>query len=727
MKNRIKKYNLEIDGKFFDFINNKVLPGTQIGKDDFWNNFSKLIYDFGPINKQLLKKREIIQQQLDKWHKDHIGKEYNLKEYKKYLVNIGYLVKEGDDFAIDTANVDPEIATISGPQLVVPITNARYAINAVNARWGSLYDALYGTDVIGGLPESNTYNTIRGEKVIKYAKSHLDKIAPLKQASWKQIIEIRLEDKEVKFFLSQYSFTTLENKNQIVGLRLNTNHKINELVLMKNNLNCRIIIDPDNPIGKMDPAKISDIILESAVSAILDCEDSVSTVDAEDKILAYQNWLGLMKGNLIAEFIKNKKKISRVLNKDIELITLNGRKKILKGRALMLIRNVGHLMTTPTILDKNKNEIEEGLMDAVITTLIALHDLNKKEGNRNSLHNSIYIVKPKMHGPQEVSFTTHLFSRVEKMLNLPENTLKVGIMDEERRTSANLKECIRAAKSRVAFINTGFLDRTGDEIHSSMQSGAFVRKGDMKNSTWIKAYEDRNVDIGLLCGLKGKAQIGKGMWAMPDRMSQMIEQKIEHPQAGANCSWVPSPTAATLHAMHYHNVDVNNVQNELVKKGLRGTLEDLLTIPLLNRKNLSEEEINAEIENNTHGILGYVVRWIDQGIGCSKVPDINNISLMEDRATCRISSQALANWLEHEIITKEQVLNAFKKMAVVVDKQNAHDPNYIPMSPSFNTTAFKAAKNLVFEGLIQPSGYTEPILHKRRLEFKLLNIYNNNK
>ena len=488
MKNKIKKYNLKIDEGFFDFINNEVLPGTQIDKDFFWNNFSKLIYDFEPINQQLLKKRVIIQQQLDIWHRERLGKDFDLEEYKKFLYDIGYLVKEGDNFTIDTNNVDPEIATISGPQLVVPITNARYAINAVNARWGSLYDAIYGTDVLGSLPESNTYDPFRGEKVIDYAKSHLDKIATLKQASWKQIIQIQLEGKEIKFFLSQNSFTTLENKNQIVGFRLNSNQIINELVLCKNNLKCRILIDPDNPIGQKDPAKISDIILESAVSAILDCEDSVATVDAEDKILAYKNWLGLMKGNLKAEFTKNKNKIIRILNQDIELITLNGDKKILKGRSLMLIRNVGHLMTTPTILDQKENEIGEGIMDLVITTLIALHDLNKKEGNRNSLYSSIYIVKPKMHGPEEVSFTTQLFSRVEEMLNLPENTLKVGIMDEERRTSVNLKECIRAAKSRVAFINTGFLDRTGDEIHTTMQAGAFISKGYMKNSTWIKAY-----------------------------------------------------------------------------------------------------------------------------------------------------------------------------------------------------------------------------------------------
>ena len=714
----ISKYNLKIDEKLFNFINFEVIPDTKIDKDNFWKSFSELITDLTPLNKNLLNKREKIQKQLNIWHEKNIGKEFSINDYNKFLYDIGYLVQEGDDFLIDTKNVDTEIADISGPQLVVPVTNSRYAINAVNARWGSLYDALYGTNALGDLPLSDDYDPTRGYKVVAYAKNHLDKIAPLNQANWDQIIEIRFENNEIKFFINQNSSTNLVNKEQISGFILSDNKQIGELVLVINNLHCRIIIDSNTPVGNADPANISDIILESAVSSILDCEDSVATVDSEDKILVYRNWLGLMKGNLVSEFIKNKKSFKRVLNEDIKITTLEGKEIFLKGRSLMLIRNVGHLMTNPAILNKKNEEIGEGLMDGVVTSLIALHDLNKKEGKRNSLNNSIYIVKPKMHGPDEVLFTVLLFDRIERMLKLPENTIKIGIMDEERRTSANLKECIRAAKSRIAFINTGFLDRTGDEIHTSMCAGPFLRKHEMKNSKWIKSYEDRNVQIGLSCGLQGRAQIGKGMWAMPDLMMEMIEQKLSHPKAGANCAWVPSPTAATLHAMHYHYVDVKTVQNEIKEKNIISPIDDLLTLPLLNRKNLSEDEINAEIENNAQGILGYVVRWIDQGIGCSKVPDINNIGLMEDRATCRISSQALANWIKHGIVSEEKVLKALKKMALVVDKQNSKDTNYTPMSKSYDTIAFKAAKDLIFSGSKQPSGYTEPILHKGRTEIK---------
>ena len=718
MPNKISKFELNIDTNLYNFVNLEVLPGTNINKDFFWKGFSELVNELAPINKTLLEKRKNIQKQINNWHKENSGKDHNPKLYEKFLRDIKYLLPEGPDFKIKTENVDSEIAEISGPQLVVPITNSRYAINAVNARWGSLYDAVYGTDVLGSLPEGATYDENRGSKVIEYSKSHLDKFAPLIQANWNQITEIRLENNEFKFFLTQNSYSSLSDVKQIVGFKLDQNKKLSELVLIKNNLHCRIIIDPNNLIGKNDPANISDIILESAVSAILDCEDSVATVDTEDKIIAYRNWLGLMKGDLESVFIKNKQTTKRVLNSDIEITNLLNNTIYLKARALMLIRNVGHLMTTPSILDSEEKEIGEGLMDAVITSLISLHDLKKINGNRNSHQGSVYIVKPKMHGPEEVTFTDNLFSCVEKLLNLKKNTIKIGIMDEERRTSVNLKECIRAAKHRVAFINTGFLDRTGDEIHTSMYAGPFIKKGDMKSCEWIQSYEDRNVDIGIKCGLQGKAQIGKGMWAMPDLMSSMIEQKIQHPKAGANCSWVPSPTAATLHAMHYHLISVKEIQNQILIKGERGKLKDLLTLPLLAGKNLSEDEINSEIENNAQGILGYVVRWIDQGIGCSKVPDINNIGLMEDRATCRISSQALSNWLLHGVVSKNQVLDALKKMAIVVDQQNKNDLKYIPMSISYDTIAFKAACDLVFLGKNQPSGYTEPILHKRRAELK---------
>ena len=713
----IKKNNLTINEKLYNFVNKVVIPETNLNIDKFWNDFSNIVDEVDPLNKSLIKKRSDLQSKLNDWYKNNKGKEINIAEYKKFLLDIDYLIEEGDDFKIDTKNVDPEIASICGPQLVVPITNARYSLNAINARWGSFYDAIYGTNVLGDLPTTKEYDIKRGERVIKFAKEHLDKIAPLNLSSWNNVKSINFINSKINFDLSTNETTTLLDENQIAGIRANSENQLSELILIVNNLHCRILINRNNAIGKADIAGISDIVLESAISSILDCEDSVATVDANDKVLAYENLLGLMKGNLESTFTKNNKKITRVLNQDIKIKTLNGEDKILKGRSLMLVRNVGHLMTTPIILNKDNNQIGEGIMDGVITALIAIHDL-KKTSNKNSIYNSIYIVKPKMHGPEEVEFTVNLFERIEAMLNLPNNTIKVGIMDEERRTSINLKECIRAAKSRLAFINTGFLDRTGDEIHTSTQAGSFITKADMKNTAWIKSYEDRNVDIGLDCGLKGKAQIGKGMWAMPDLMMEMLEQKISHPKAGANCSWVPSPTAATLHAMHYHYVNVFDVQDKISKIGKRGTLDDLITLPLLNKKNLSEEEINKEIENNAQGILGYVVRWIDQGIGCSKVLDINNIGLMEDRATCRISSQAIANWIANGLISKEQALRVLKKMALVVDKQNIGDKNYIPMSPSYNTIAFQAAVELVFDGINQPSGYTEPILHKRRLEFK---------
>ena len=721
MNNFIPINQLKIDSNLFNFVNTEILPGIDIQQDQFWKNFSTIIQELDPINKTLLEKRKNLQLKLDNWHETNKGKEIDIHEYKQFLSDINYLVEEKEDFKINTENVDDEIANISGPQLVVPITNARYALNAVNARWGSLYDALYGTNVIDETTETSQYDPKRGLKVIEYAKDHLDKIAPLKDLLWKEITKIKIENKKIKFFYDENSFTTLINENQIIGVRYENQYEIKELILLKNNLHIRVLIDPNHQIGKNDSANISDILIESAISTILDCEDSVATVDADDKIVSYRNWLGLMKGDLKSEFLKNKKLVNRTLNKDIEYVSLSGERKFLKSRSLMLIRNVGHLMTTPAILNNDDQEIGEGLMDAIITSLIALHDIKKQDGMINSLKKSIYIVKPKMHGPEEVEFTVSLFEKTEKLLNLKKNTIKIGIMDEERRTSINLKECIRAAKSRVAFINTGFLDRTGDEIHTSMFAGPFVTKGEMKNSTWIKAYESRNVTIGLKCGLQGKAQIGKGMWAMPDLMKEMIDQKINHLKAGANCAWVPSPTAATLHALHYHHLNIIDVQNDIMKKDEKNTIDDLITLPLLNRQNLSEDEINAEIENNVQGILGYVVRWVDQGIGCSKVPDINNIGLMEDRATCRISSQALANWLKHEIISEKQVVNTLMKMSKIVDNQNVNDSNYKPMSENFDSLSFKAAKELIFDGIEQPSGYTEPILHKKRLEYKKIN------
>ena len=717
MSENISINNLTIDSNLYNFINEDVLIDIDINKDLFWNKFSNLIHDFCPKNKAILDERLSIQNQIDRWHKNNLGKEIDIDQYKIFLKSINYLLPEGPDFKIETDKVDPEIAYISGPQLVVPITNSRYVLNAVNARWGSFYDAIYGTDVLGITPENSSYDSERGKKVIEYTKSHLDNFAPLNKVKWNYITKIIIDNNKLKFFTNNNLPYYLEDQNQFEGYKLNEFNKINEILLIKNNLHCRILIDPKNYIGKNDTANISDIILESAISVIIDCEDSVAIVDAEDKISAYRNWLGLMRGNLNSTFIKNNKKIKRTLNSDLEFLDPLGKKFNLKGRALILIRNVGHLMKTSAILDKNGDEIGEGIMDAVITSLIALHDLKDKK-NKNSLYGSIYIVKPKMHGPAEVSFTNELFTRVENILNLDPYTIKIGIMDEERRTSVNLKECIRAAKFRLAFINTGFLDRTGDEIHTSMHAGPFLKKGDMKTSEWIQSYENRNVVIGLKCGLMGKAQIGKGMWAMPDKMLMMIDQKINHPKSGANCAWVPSPTAATLHAMHYHLVNVKSIQNKIINQSIKGSLDNLLKLPLLKGVNLSDEEINQEIENNAQGILGYVVRWIDQGVGCSKVLDINDVGLMEDRATCRISSQALTNWLLHNIVTETQVLNVLKKMAKIVDDQNKNDINYTNMSPDYNGIAFKAAYELIFKGLDQPSGYTEPILHLKRLEFK---------
>ncbi len=716
----ILKKNIKINDNLYNFISNEVLKDINIDEDKFWNGFSDIVDIYYPKNIYLLKKRQDLQNKINKWHKENKSKNIELEEYKNFLKDIDYIVEEGPNFKITTSNIDEEISTICGPQLVVPITNARFAINAVNARWGSLYDALYGTDAIGEAPKGGAYDKERGDKVVKFAKSHLDKFAPLKQANWIDVNNIEIKDNKVILGNAKSGNIEFVHTEQLLGWKKSLDGELTELILSKNNLRCRIIINKNDVIGKNDAANIADILIESAISTILDCEDSVATVDADDKILAYKNWLGLIKGNLESNFLKNNENIKRVLNKDVSFTGVDQKEKILKGRSLMLIRNVGHLMTTPAILNEDGNEIGEGIMDAIITTLIATHDFSKKD-NKNSNYSSIYIVKPKMHGPEEVKFTDELFSEIEKLLDLPNSTIKIGIMDEERRTSINLKECIRAAQSRVAFINTGFLDRTGDEIHTGMQAGAFIKKADMKNAPWITSYEKRNVSIGLECGLKGKAQIGKGMWAMPDLMAEMMKQKINHPKSGANCAWVPSPTAATLHALHYHDVDVKEVQEKIISSASSGTLNDLLNLPLLKGENLSDIDIAREIENNAQGILGYVVRWIDQGIGCSKVPDINNIGLMEDRATCRISSQALANWIEHGIVSKDQVLKAFDKMAKVVDKQNAGDEKYITMSGNENSIAFKAAKELVFDGINQPSGYTEPILHKRRLEFKSQN------
>ncbi len=710
---KVNKNDLKIASTLFEFVNNEIIPGTDVNHDQFWEKFSKTVHELAPINKSLLEKREIIQKKIDSWHKSNKEKEFNQKDYINFLKKIDYLIEEKNDFTIETNGVDKEISSIAGPQLVVPVDNARYALNAANARWGSVYDALYGTDVISG-DKGKTWNKDRAKKVIDYIRIFLDERFPLKKISWKNITKIQIDGNKLIFF-SESIKDTLKNDNQFIGFT-GSKEKLKSILIKNNNLHVDIFIDPETSVGKIDKASISDIIIESALSTIVDNEDSVAAVDAKDKVKCYRNWLGLMKGDLISSFEKNGKKITRKLNPDRIYISKDGEKIKLHGRALLLNRNVGHLMTNPSIILKDGSEIPEGIMDAFISSLCALHDFKNKKNSRTG---SVYIVKPKMHGPEEVAFTNTLFERVEEILGMKKYSIKVGIMDEERRTTVNLKECIRQVKNRIVFINTGFLDRTGDEMHTSFEAGPMIFKGEMKKSTWLNSYEDWNVDVGLKCGFSGKAQIGKGMWAMPDQMSNMMEQKISHPKSGANCAWVPSPTAATLHSLHYHKINVFDEQNK-IKSRNKAKVENILEIPKADRPNWSIEDINREIENNAQGILGYVVRWVDQGIGCSKVPDINNIGLMEDRATLRISSQHIANWLHHEICSKDQVMKIMKKMAKIVDEQNKNDSNYKKMSDDFeNSVAFSTACDLVFKGRVQPSGYTEPLLHQKRLEKKV--------
>ncbi len=709
---KVSVNNLQISEELLKFVNDEAIPGTDLDINKFWKGFDDAVHNLTPINKKLLKKRDDIQKKIDEWHLQKKGSNFNKDEYFNFLKSIGYIAEDQGDFKIETANVDKEISSIAGPQLVVPVDNARYALNAANARWGSLYDAVYGTDVIPG-EIGKVYSEERGKKVINYVREFLDEIFPINEGSWKEVTKITISGSELKFLIKDKN-ESLKNKKHFVGF-VGEKQNPTSVLLKNNNLHIDIIIDPNSSAGKSDKANISNVIVESAISTIVDNEDSVAAVDSKDKVRCYRNWLGLMKGNLEAEVKKNGKEFVRKLSSDRIYTGPDGSKVVLHGRALLLNRNVGHLMTNPSITLKDGSEIPEGIMDAFISTLCAIHDFKNKKNSRTG---SMYIVKPKMHGPDEVSFTNDIFETVEKVLGLKKYSIKVGIMDEERRTTVNLKECIRKVKNRVVFINTGFLDRTGDEMHTSFEAGPMIFKGEMKKSTWLNTYENWNVDTGLACGFSGKAQIGKGMWAMPDKMGDMMKQKIGHPKSGANCAWVPSPTAATLHSTHYHKIDVFKKQSE-IKSREKAKLENILEIPKADRPNWSVEDINKELENNAQGILGYVVRWIDQGVGCSKVLDIKNVGLMEDRATLRISSQHMANWLHHNICTKDQVMKVLKKMAEIVDKQNSKDKNYQPMSPNFEKSiAFAAACDLVFKGREQPSGYTEPLLHQRRLEKK---------
>lgn len=722
MSHTLTHSGLSVDKQLAEFVKKQLLPGTHLDEHQFWKSFAHIVQTLTPLNKSLLAKREQLQKQIDDYHV--ANKNGDQAQYQAFLKDIGYLVDEPEGFNIETQNVEPEIALTAGPQLVVPVSNARFALNAANARWGSLYDALYGTDVLSeddGAEKGTQYNPVRGFKVMAYARQFLDKALPLENGSHIESTNYSIVDGALAITLRDSSHTTLKNPEQLVGYQGEAQNP--SVILLKNNgLHVELQIDHHHPIGQADKAGLKDVVLEAALTTIMDCEDSVAAVDAEDKVQVYKNWLGLMQGNLVETFRKGDKMVDRTLQADRQYTGLDGQKLTLKGRSMMFVRNVGHLMTNPAITDVSGNDVFEGIMDAMFTATAALHDLNTKNAIQNSTAQSINIVKPKMHGPDEVAFANTLFGMVEEALSLPKNTLKMGIMDEERRTSANLKACIHAAKERVVFINTGFLDRTGDEIHTSMQAGVVLPKAAIKAQPWISAYEDRNVDIGLACGLSHKAQIGKGMWAMPDKMAMMMEQKVAHPQSGANTAWVPSPTAATLHAMHYHDVDVFSLQQSIATRQI-ASLESLLTPPLMTTpETLSKEDIQSELENNAQGILGYVVRWIDQGIGCSKVPDINHIGLMEDRATLRISSQHIANWLHHGVCSKEQVQNVMAKMAKVVDGQNEHDSLYSPMATNEQTlaksVAYQAALALVFEGVSQPSGYTEPLLHNYRLKYK---------